>query len=100
MYESHVKLTIIQAESQPDGIFVVDLEDENCDEVLGVDWRKCDPYNVRRNGGQVVVTNHEEEEHPYDARKTNIHMLSSLLMNLNITSFGHFIRLNASTPSV
>jgi predicted ATPase len=36
MYESHVKL-IVQAETEPDGIFTVDLEDASCDEVFAFD---------------------------------------------------------------
>eukprot|EP00545_Synedropsis_sp_CCMP1620_P007473 CAMPEP_0119027152 /NCGR_PEP_ID=MMETSP1176-20130426/36627_1 /TAXON_ID=265551 /ORGANISM="Synedropsis recta cf, Strain CCMP1620" /LENGTH=406 /DNA_ID=CAMNT_0006983001 /DNA_START=145 /DNA_END=1365 /DNA_ORIENTATION=+ len=36
MYESHVKL-VIQAKTEPDGIFTVDLEDESCDEVFAFD---------------------------------------------------------------
>eukprot|EP00548_Thalassiothrix_antarctica_P015354 CAMPEP_0194175664 /NCGR_PEP_ID=MMETSP0154-20130528/9660_1 /TAXON_ID=1049557 /ORGANISM="Thalassiothrix antarctica, Strain L6-D1" /LENGTH=408 /DNA_ID=CAMNT_0038889547 /DNA_START=278 /DNA_END=1504 /DNA_ORIENTATION=- len=36
MYESHVKL-IVHAQTQPESIFVVDLEDESCDEVFAFD---------------------------------------------------------------
>jgi predicted ATPase len=36
MYESHVKL-ILQAQTQPEGIFQVDLEDDSCDEVFAFD---------------------------------------------------------------